>query len=82
MWYVYMLVCDEKHFYVGTTDNLEKRLKEHREGHSYFTKGYKNIELAYQEWHPTKLSAEKREKQLNKLGGAEKNKLANKRENP
>ena len=76
MWYVYMLLCDKKTYYVGTTNNLPERMREHKEGRSFFTKQFSACELVYQEWHPDQKSATKREKQLKALSRGEKQKLA------
>ena len=32
MFYVYILKCRDDSYYVGHTDNLEKRIEEHRQG--------------------------------------------------
>jgi len=31
-WYVYVLKCRNNYLYVGVTNNLERRLKEHEKG--------------------------------------------------
>ena len=31
-WYIYILECSDGTFYTGITNNIEKRLKTHREG--------------------------------------------------
>ena len=36
-----------KEIYVGLTNNLTRRLQEHKNGHSKYTKKFKNIELFY-----------------------------------
>jgi len=64
MWYVYILLCDKKTFYVGMTNNLEERLSTHRDKRSFFTKKFSNLELTYKENYSTKKEAAKREKQL------------------
>jgi predicted GIY-YIG superfamily endonuclease len=63
-WFVYILFCDQKIFYVGMTSNLEERLIEHKRGYSPYTKKFSEIELVYQENYKTKVEAEKRELQL------------------
>ena len=63
-WLVYILFCDQKTFYVGITSNLDKRLKEHKSGYSPYTKKFSEIKLVYQEQHPKKSTAKKRENQL------------------
>ena len=38
MWYVYILESkDGEHWYIGCTDNLDRRLKEHNEGDGFHT---------------------------------------------
>jgi predicted GIY-YIG superfamily endonuclease len=45
VYYTYILkMIDQDKFYVGSTDNLEKRMEEHKSGQSYYTKN-KNWEL-------------------------------------
>ncbi|MBU0458548.1 GIY-YIG nuclease family protein [Patescibacteria group bacterium] len=43
MHYVYILESEhnEKHWYVGVTNNLKRRLEEHNAGDSYHTKKFK-----------------------------------------
>ncbi|WP_136464963.1 GIY-YIG nuclease family protein [Flagellimonas onchidii] len=36
-WTVYILKCSDGKFYTGFTNNLQRRLKEHREGKSFST---------------------------------------------
>ena len=64
MWYVYLLLCDQKTFYVGITPDLKNRLYEHRNKKSFFTKKFYDIQLVYCEKYPDKFVAAKREKQL------------------
>ena len=64
MWYVYMLLCDQKTFYVGITDNPAKRLAEHRTGRSLFTKKFSDIRFVYCESYPNKRRVALREKQI------------------
>ncbi len=64
MWLVYILYCDQKFFYVGITNNLDKRLSEHISRESLFTKRYFNFKLVYCEKYPDKFQAAKRERQL------------------
>jgi len=74
-WYVYILLCDEKTFYVGITHNVEKRLSEHRNKESFFTKKFSKIEVIYCERYDTKYQAAKREKQLKGWSRAKKQML-------
>ena len=74
-WYVYILLCDQKTFYVGITDNLERRLTQHKRKESFFTKKFSEIEIAYTEEHPRRGVAERRELQLKKWSIAKKKAL-------
>ena len=64
MWYVYLLLCDQKTFYVGISPDLKSRLVEHKNKESFFTKKFSNIEIVYAEKYLDKYEASKREKQL------------------
>lgn len=63
-WYVYLLFCDQKTFYVGITDNIKKRLIAHRDKESFFTKKFSDLKLLYCEKYQNKYLAANREKQL------------------
>ena len=75
MWYVYMLFCDEKTFYVGMTDDVEKRLAQHVNKKSFFTKKFSRIELTYCEKYNNKSEAANREQQLKGWSRAKKQML-------
>ena len=65
MWYVYILLCRGNSYYIGITNNLERRFKDHQEGKGgAYTKSHKPIRLVYSEPHPDRSSALKREIQL------------------
>ena len=63
-WFVYILFCNQKTFYVGVTSDVEKRLKEHQCGYSPYTKKFSDIKLVYFEKYPDSREAKKREQQL------------------
>lgn len=75
MWHVYMLLCDKKIFYVGTTDDPKERLKQHRNGKSLFTKKFSDIKFTYCENYPDKHRAASREKQIKGWSRAKKQML-------
>jgi putative endonuclease len=52
----------DKRIYVGLTNELERRLKEHNLGHTKSTRAYKPWFLIYQEMVETRDQARKREK--------------------
>jgi len=75
-YYVYIL-ANPFHtvLYVGVTNNLERRVAEHKAGvHEGFTKKYNVIKLVYYETSPSITAAIEREKQLK--GGSRARKLA------
>ncbi len=59
-----MLLCDGKTFYVGITNDLISRIKEHSNKKSFFTKKFFHLKLVYSERYSSKIEAAKREKQL------------------
>ena len=64
MWYVYILLCDVETFYTGITNNLKKRIEEHKNKKSFFTKKFSRLEPVYYEKFIGKSVAAKREKQI------------------
>lgn len=67
MFIVYMLRTNKNTLYIGQTNNLEKRLKEHRAHNSKSSKyirSFDSFELVYTEIFPTRSEAMKREWQL------------------
>ena len=68
MYYVYVLVNDKNGRYIGYTDDLRKRVAEHKEGRSRYTKGYSNWKLCYYEAFANQSDARKREKALKRSG--------------
>jgi putative endonuclease len=67
---VYILRTSSNTLYTGQTNNLEKRLKQHRDktGKSAkYMRSFKSFELVYKETLPTLSQALKREIQLKKL---------------
>lgn len=64
MWSIYILLCDQKTYYVGLTSNLNQRIKYHKAKYNLAKKKFSDIELVYQEQYQTRREAETREKQL------------------
>ena len=75
MWYVYMLFCDEKTYYVGITTDLNKRIREHKNKESFFTKKFSNLKLVYCERYKNQTEAAQREKQIKGWSRAKKHML-------
>lgn len=62
MYYVYVLksLKNQRH-YTGSTDNLDRRLKEHNDGRSKYTKRTRPFVLVYKEECQTRVEAYRRE---------------------
>lgn len=74
-WFMYLLLCDKKTFYVGITNDIKNRLIFHRTKQSFFTKKFSYIKLVYCEIFPNKTLAAKREKQIKGWSHAKKQML-------
>lgn len=62
-WYVYVLRSKKDgDFYIGSTNNLERRFKQHQRGENISTAKRLPFELLYFEGHQSKLDAVRREK--------------------
>lgn len=67
MYFIYLLQCADKSIYTGITTNVERRLKEHKEGTaSNYTRAHKAIKILYVEKHKNRSSASKREAEIKK----------------
>lgn len=64
--YIYILECSDKSYYVGCTNNLETRLKQHNESKSgaHYTKTRRPVSLKYKEQFQTLLEARRREVEI------------------
>jgi len=64
-WTVYILLCRNGAYYIGSTGDLTRRMDEHFSGHGgHYTKCNPPVKLAYTEAYSTRLQAEARERQL------------------
>ncbi len=64
-YYVYILKSlKDQTYYVGSTQNLDSRLKRHNEGRVASTKSKRFWKLVYSEEHPNRSSAAKRETEI------------------
>ncbi len=64
-YYTYIMSSRTKVLYIGMTNNLERRVQQHKEGkHDSFTKEYRCHHLVWFERYATAVSAIAREKQL------------------
>ena len=70
MWKVYVLLSIEyQKTYIGSTNNLARRLEEHNKGKERFTSIYKPWIPIYIEFYPNEKEARDREKELKTSSG-------------
>ncbi len=70
MYYVYAIKSEIKDWiYVGITDDIERRLKQHNSGWNRSTKPYRPFQLIYSEKCIDRPTARKREKYLKSAAG-------------
>ncbi len=76
MYFVYMLLCQDGSYYIGASNNVDKRLKDHLNGKGgKYTKSHKPLKLVYQQKFATKSEALKREFQLKQWSRSKKDML-------
>jgi len=76
--YIYILKCSNNTFYTGITWNLRKRLSEHKQGLSTFTRGRLPVHLVYYEIAKNIQEARKREIVIKDMSQKKKLKLMEK----
>jgi putative endonuclease len=77
-YFVYILRTSSNTLYIGQTNNLDKRIKEHKEKKSKsakYIKYFTSCELVYSEIYETRSSAMKREWELKQWTRAKKEAL-------
>ncbi len=79
MHYTYLVECKDNTFYIGYTNNLQKRIKTHNAGKgAKYTRGRIPVILRYYEEYETKTEAMRREYELKKLTRKQKEELIEK----
>lgn len=58
-WFVYILLCDQKTYYIGLTHDLQQRFKSHKAKQNIATKEFSDLKLIYSEEYSTRNEAEK-----------------------
>jgi putative endonuclease len=72
MYFVYVLrSISREYLYVGLTNNLLRRIRQHQAGYERTTRAYRPFELIYSEQFLTRLEARNREKYLKSGSGKE-----------
>ncbi len=65
MYYVYILRCSDSSFYVGSTHDLQARLKAHNDGRGAgYTFKHRPVRVVYSETFQSETDALKRERQV------------------
>ncbi|MDO8486471.1 MAG: GIY-YIG nuclease family protein [Candidatus Staskawiczbacteria bacterium] len=66
MYFVYILKCSDESLYVGCTNNLEKRIKQHNDSKwgAHYTKIRRPVKLKYSEKFETLKDARRREAEI------------------
>lgn len=74
MYHVYIVECFDKTLYIGSTNNIEKRIQSHNTSKTAakYTRARRPVFLKYSESFETKNEALKREAQLKKLSRTQK----------
>lgn len=77
IFWVYILRCANGQYYVGSTDNLALRLREHKTGTdgALFSKAHRPVTLVYTQEFATREEAYAREKQIKGWSHAKKDAL-------
>jgi len=71
MFYVYVLKSlKDDELYIGSTNDLKRRLKEHQDGKSFSTKLRRPFELIYYEAYKNEKDSREREQALKLRGNA------------
>src|SRR3989344_454983 len=80
--YIYILECADTSLYVGSTNNLQKRLRQHNGSKSgaHYTKIRRPVVIKYTEKFKTLAEARRREAELKKWKRQKKIDLMNKKE--
>jgi putative endonuclease len=69
MYFVYVIQDQKGNYYKGMTNDLDRRLKEHRAGYTSSTKYLTNLKIVYQEQFEDRNSARNREKYFKSAAG-------------
>lgn len=64
MWFVYLLKCNDGLLYTGITTNPDRRVWEHNNRKSNFTRGRTPVKMIYLEKYSSQALAAKRENEI------------------
>ncbi|MEK7649937.1 MAG: GIY-YIG nuclease family protein [Patescibacteria group bacterium] len=73
MWFVYILLCRDGSLYTGVTNNLPRRLKDHKDGKGgSYTRSHPPKKIIFSERARTRGQAQAREAAIKRLPRAKK----------
>ena len=79
-WLIYILKCGDGSFYCGITNNIERRLKQHKGeiiGGAKYTRSHWPCKLVYKEKSASRSEASQRELVIKKMSKDDKHSLIN-----
>ena len=65
--YIYILKDDNGKYYVGSTDNVQRRMKQHNAGHTQTTRNMKDLELVFSQEYASLTEVRMIERKIKKL---------------
>ena len=73
MWFVYIIKCEDKTLYTGTTNDLQKRFEKHKSGKgAKYTRSHVPERIVFFEKYDNKVIAQRREREIKKWTREEK----------
>jgi len=78
VFYTYIVECSDGTYYTGSTNNIEKRLRQHNGeivGGAFYTRNKRPVKLIHTETFKTHLEAARREVKIKQMTRLQKGKL-------
>lgn len=66
--YLYVLLLGNDRLYIGSTTNLQQRIRDHKDGKALTTKKYLPVKVVYYECYLSRNDAQRRESMLKRYG--------------
>lgn len=77
-YYVYVLVCEDGSYYTGYTEDVDRRVEQHKKGRgARYTRMHQPERVVYVEEFESRSQAMKREQKIKSLSHNQKQQLAN-----
>lgn len=77
MWFTYLILCKDKSIYTGITNDLDRRLLQHKEGRGgHYTRAHPPLKYLYSEKFKSRSAALIREAEIKKFSKEKKFALA------